>query len=275
MKYLKRFARDKVGMMSVFVFLSIVIVGATAQWVGPYDACKISLGESFEWPSGAHLLGTDQFGRDILSRVVVGTQVTMKITLSAILLSVLVGSFTGMFVGYLGGKIESLVMRATDIVLVFPPIIIAIVVMAILGPGQISVVLALSSYTLPQFIRLTRGMTLTVKQRGYVEAARALGANYWHIVVRHIWSNISAPVLVQATLMLPVLVLSAASLSFLGVGVQPPIPEWGAMLNDAKASLRYAPYLVLGPGLALFLFVLSANIVGDRFQEFINPQLRK
>ncbi len=274
MKFFKQLAHDIVGLVATCILLSIFLIAAMAQWITPYDPYAISSGKALSSPSGTHILGTDLYGRDVFSRVILGTQVTVKIAVVTISLSLLMGVPLGMFVGYRGGAIEAIVMRATDLLLTLPSILLAIVVMAILGPSETGVIFALATYTMPKFIRIARGNTLAIKENLYVEASKALGASNLHIIIHDIWLNISAPVIVQATLMLPTIVLSASGLSYLGVGVQPPTPEWGAMLNRARDYLQVAPHLLLGPGIALFLFVLSSNLVGDILQETINPRLR-
>ncbi len=268
-----RFTRDRVGVFAAFVLLGLYVVAATAQWITPYDALATSLREVFRPPSMEHFLGTDQFGRDVLSRVILATQVTARITAGAILLALTAGTLVGMYVGYVGGRVECLVMRLTDIMLIFPTIMLAIVIVTIAGPSEGGVIVALGLSQVPKFIRIARGVTLSVKEELYVEASIAVGGGRWHILRDHIWPNISSPIIVQGTLTLPILVLSASALSFLGLGVQPPTPEWGAMLNESKDFLRTSPYLILGPGIALFLFVLASNLVGDALQEALNPRL--
>ena len=272
--FASRFTRDRVGVLAAFVLMGLSVVALTAQWIAPYDALATSLREVFRPPSMEHFLGTDQFGRDVLSRVILATQVTAKISAAAILLALALGTSAGMYVGYVGGRIESLVMRLTDIMLIFPTIMLAIVIVTIAGPSEGGVIVALALSQVPKFIRVARGVTLSVKDELYVEASVAVGAGRWHILRDHIWPNISSPIIVQGTLTLPVLVLSASALSFLGLGVQPPTPEWGAMLNESKDFLRTSPYLILGPGIALFLFVLASNLVGDALQEALNPRLK-
>jgi peptide/nickel transport system permease protein len=235
----------------------------------------VNLREVFSPPSGKHWLGTDQFGRDILSRVILATQVTVKVTTLAVVFAVVTGVPIGMFVGYRGGWIESMAMRITDVLLIFPLIMLAIVIVVIAGPTETGVIVALGLAQAPQFLRIARGVTLSVKEELYVEAAIAAGSGWLHVLVRHVWPNISTPIIVQATLTLPVFVLSASALSYLGLGVQPPTPEWGQMLNEAKDHLINAPYLVVGPAFALVVFVLSANLVGDAVQETLNPKLKK
>jgi len=273
MEFLRRYCRDKTGVFFGLILLFLYVVALTAQWITPSDPFQINLRAGFEPPSAEHWFGTDQFGRDMLSRVILATQVTAKVTGLAILFALISGVPIGMFVGYRGGWIESVVMRMTDMLLIFPTIMLAIVVVAVAGASENGVILALGLSQFPQFIRIARGVT--VKEELYVEASIAAGSGWFHILVHHIWPNIATPIIVQATLTLPVFVLNASALSYLGLGVQPPTPEWGQMLNEAKDFLLPSPYLIVGPAIALFLFVLSANMVGDTFQETLNPKLKK
>ena len=275
MEFFRRYCRDKTGVFFGLILLFLYVVALTAQWITPSDPFKINLRAGFEPPSAEHWFGTDQFGRDMLSRVILATQVTAKVTGLAILFALISGVPIGMFVGYRGGWIESVVMRMTDMLLIFPTIMLAIVVVAVAGASENGVILALGLSQFPQFIRIARGVTLSVKEELYVEASIAAGSGWFHILVHHIWPNIATPIIVQATLTLPIFVLNASALSYLGLGVQPPTPEWGQMLNEAKDFLLPSPYLIVGPAIALFLFVLSANLVGDTFQETLNPKLKK
>ncbi len=275
MEFLRRFARDKTGVAFAVILLLLYAVALTAQWITPADPLAVNLRDGFAAPSWTNLLGTDQFGRDTLSRVILATQVTAKIASAACIFAVVTGVPIGMFVGYHGGWLEAVVMRATDMLLIFPIIMLAIVVVVIAGPTETGVILALGLSQAPQFIRIARGVTLSIKEEPYVEAAIAAGAGRLHILVNHVWPNISTPIIVQATLTLPVFVLNASALSYLGLGVQPPTPEWGQMLNEAKDHLINAPYLIVGPAFALVVFVLAANLVGDAVQETLNPKLKK
>lgn len=275
MEFLRRYCRDRTGVFFGLILLFLYVVALTAQWITPSDPFAINLRAGFEPPSAEHWFGTDQFGRDMLSRVILATQVTAKVTGLAILFALISGVPIGMFVGYRGGWIESVVMRITDMLLIFPTIMLAIVVVAVAGASENGVILALGLSQFPQFIRIARGVTLSVKEELYVEASIAAGSGWFHILVHHIWPNIATPIIVQATLTLPIFVLNASALSYLGLGVQPPTPEWGQMLNEAKDFLLPSPYLIVGPAIALFLFVLSANLVGDTFQETLNPKLKK
>jgi peptide/nickel transport system permease protein len=266
--------RDRWRLFLLSVLAAFAAVGIAGRWMTPYDPYELQLRNAFAAPSASHPFGTDQFGRDIASRTMLATAVTMKITMTAILAALIVGVPLGMFAGYVGGRADGVAMRLTDLLLIFPPILLAIVVVSIVGPDENGVILALGMYATPQFIRIARGSTLSVKQQLYVEASVALGCSRAAIIVRDIWPNISAPVIAQGTLMLPVLVLSSSSLTFLGLGVQPPTPEWGAMLSEARNFLRHAPHLVIGPGLALFAFVLTSSLLGDSIQAVIDPRAR-
>lgn len=275
MEFIKRYCKDKTGLFFGLILLSLYLVGILAQWITPEDPFAYDLHRGFEAPSWANWFGTDQFGRDIMSRVILATQVTAKLTGAAILFALVTGVPVGMIAGFIGGRLESVVMRITDMLLIFPMIMLAIVVVVIAGPSENGVIIALGLSQAPQFVRISRGVTLSIKEELYVEAAIAAGSGWLHIISRHIWPNIATPIIVQATLTLPVLVLNASALSYLGLGVQPPVPEWGQMLNEAKEFMLTAPHLLIGPSVALFLFVLSANLVGDVLQETLNPKLNK
>jgi peptide/nickel transport system permease protein len=275
MEFFRRFRRDTVGVVFGLILLFLYVVALTAQWITPYDPLETNLRAVFQPPSPEHWFGTDQFGRDLLSRVILATQVTAKVTGAAILFALITGVPLGMLVGYLGGWLEAVVMRLTDMLLIFPIIMLAIVIVVIAGPSENGFIVALGLSQSPQFIRIARGVTLATKEELYIDAAVAAGAGPGSILLRHIWPNISTPIIVQATLTLPIFVLNASALSYLGLGVQPPTPEWGQMLNEAKDFLLTSPYLIVGPSIALFLFVLSANLVGDTLQETLNPKLKK
>ena len=274
MDLLKIYARDRVGLFFGIVFLAFYLVALTARWITPTNPLEGNLAEVFVPPSALHWLGTDQFGRDILSRVILATQVTLQITTAALLFSLLLGVPIGMMVGYRGGLADAIVMRITDMMLIFPTIMIAIVIVVVVGGSEHGVIIALGLSQLPNFVRIARSATLSVRQELYVEAAIAAGAGWRDILFRHVLHNISGPVIVKATIALPGFVLGASSLSYLGLGVQPPTPEWGQMLNEARAAIRSAPYLLIGPAAALSLFVLSANLVGDGLNEALDPKLR-
>ena len=275
MRLLRRFARDRVGLAFAVVLVAIYAVALFARALAPEDPLAVNLARGLQTPSWANWLGTDQFGRDVLSRVILATQVSARVTGLAAAFAVAVGVPLGMLCGYLGGWLDSVVMRATDMLLIFPIIMLSIIIVVIAGPTEHGIVVALGLSQAPSFVRIARGVTLAVRQELYVEAAVAAGAGRLSILVHHVWPNIAAPIIVQATLTLPVFVLNASALSYLGLGVQPPTPEWGQMLNEAKEFLITAPHLLIGPAAALILFVLSANLVGDAVQETLDPRLER
>ena len=274
MSLLKLYARDRIGLFFGVIFVAFYIVAVLARWIAPGDPLETNLNEGLLPPSIHHWFGTDQFGRDSLSRVILATQVTLQITTEALLFALLIGVPIGMAVGYGGGLADAIVMRLTDMMLIFPTIMIAIVIVVVVGPSEKGVVIALGLSQLPNFVRIARSATLSVRQESYVEAAIAVGASWPAILFRHVLHNIAAPVIVKATIALPGFVIGASSLSYLGLGVQPPTPEWGQMLNEARNFLTRAPYLIIGPALALSLFVLAANLVGDSLNEALDPKLR-
>lgn len=272
--FLKRYSRDRVAVVFGIILIGLYLVAIGGEWITPYDPFAIHLFDGLRPPSMQHLFGTDQFGRDILSRTILATQVTVRLTNLAVLFALFIGVPAGMIVGYHGGLLDTLVMRATDMLLIFPVILLALVIVVVTGPTEEGVIIALGISQLPQVIRVGRSVTLSVKEETYVEAAIAAGESWPMILLRHIWPNISTPIVVQATLTLPAFVLNATALSYLGLGVQPPTPEWGQMLSEGKDFLISAPYVMLGPAIALVLFVLSANLVGDAVQEALNPKMR-
>ncbi|WP_201833727.1 ABC transporter permease [Microvirga zambiensis] len=274
MDILRRYARDRVGLFFGIVLLAFYVIALTANWITPSDPFETNLAEGLQPPSAAHWFGTDQFGRDTFSRVILATQVTARITTISLLFSLLIGVPIGMVVGYIGGLADAVVMRLTDMLLIFPTIMIAIIIVVVVGPSQSGVVIALGLSQLPNFIRIARSAALSVRQELYVEAAVAAGASWPDILLRHVLHNISGPIIVKSTLALPGFVLGASSLSYLGLGVQPPTPEWGQMLHEAKDFLTSAPYLIIGPAIALSLFVLSANMAGDSLNETLDPKLK-
>ncbi len=274
MSLLKLYARDRIGLFFGVIFVAFYVVAVVAPWIVPSDPLETNLTAGLLPPSFEHWLGTDQFGRDTLSRVILATQVTLQITTEALLFALLFGVPIGMAVGYSGGLADAVVMRLTDMMLIFPTIMIAIVIVVVVGPSEKGVVIALGLSQLPNFVRIARSATLSVRQESYVEAAIAAGASWPAILARHVLHNIAAPVIVKATIALPGFVIGASSLSYLGLGVQPPTPEWGQMLNEARNFLTRAPYLIIGPALALSLFVLAANLVGDSLNEALDPKLR-
>ena len=260
------------GLILVAVF---VIFALLAPWIAPQSPSQIDLPSRLQPPSAAHWFGTDELGRDILSRVIYGARISMLVGSSVVAGSLLLGLIVGSIAGYYGGwtdKFFSVVLM--NAFLSFPGILLAIAFVAFLGPGIINLILALCIGGWVGYARLVRAQVLAVKEREYVEAARAIGASNWRIVTRHILPNIIQPVIVQAAIGMAGAVLAEATMSFLGLGVPPPTASWGSMLNDARAHLFDAPHLVLFPALAVMLAVLSFNFIGDALRDFLDPRSR-
>src|SRR5438045_934247 len=245
-----------------------------APLVSPYDPLKQDLSSLLASPGPTHVLGTDNVGRDVLSRVIWGTRVSLLAGTVSVVLAALVGSLLGLLAGYAGGRVDGLVMRAMDAVLSFPPLVLALALGAVLGAGLWGVLIALGVVYTPTFARLMRGQVLAITARDYVDAARALGAPGWRIAWRHVVPNAAAPIVVQASLSVAFAILAEASLSFLGLGIQPPQASWGSMINAGRGYLQQAPWIVFGPGAALFVTVVGLNFVGDAIRDGLDPRLR-
>ena len=229
----------------------------------------------FQSPNVGHWLGTDQLGRDILSRVIYGSQVSLQVGLIAVSLSLLVGVTLGLLAGYWSNTwLEQLIMRLMDALLAFPALLLALALVAALGASLQNVIIAVSVVGVPAYARLTRGQVLSVKEREYIEAARTLGASDVRIILRHILPNVVAPLIIQSTLGIALAILAEAGLSFLGLGVRPPTPSWGGMVADGRGYIDSAPWLILGPGTAIFLAVLGFNFLGDGIRDVLDPRLR-
>lgn len=261
-----------IGVLLVIVFLVFAIF---APWIAPQDPAMIDLPARLSAPSHAHWFGTDELGRDILSRVIYGARISMFVGSCVVLISLGLGLIIGSIAGYYGGRIDRFVnVVVMNAFLSFPGILLAIAFVAFRGPGIVNLVLALSLGGWVGYARLVRGQVLAAREREFVEAARALGASDLRIVVRHILPNIIQPVIVQAAIGMAGAILAEATMSFLGLGVPPPTASWGTMLNDARAHLFDAPHLVLFPALAVMLAVLSFNFIGDALRDYLDPRSR-
>ncbi|MDR7421612.1 MAG: ABC transporter permease [Armatimonadota bacterium] len=271
---LHRYARNRLALAGLWVVGLVVGAALLAPVVAPADPAKPDFTNLLQPPSRAHLLGTDDLGRDILSRVIYGARTSLLAGCVSVGLAVLVGLPLGLVSGYYRGPLDNFLMRLTDALLSFPFLVLALAIAAVLGTGLVKAMIAIGIVFTPGFIRLARGQVLSERERTYVEAARALGARDGRILWRHILPNTLSPVLVQASLAMAAAITAEATLSFLGLGTQPPTPSWGSMLNIAQAYLGRAPWLALWPGLAIFLTVLSLNLVGDGLREVLDPRLR-
>lgn len=273
-RILRRAARARLAPFGAAVMLLAVTVALLAPVVAPYNPLKQNLNHTLGRPDRTHLLGTDNVGRDVLSRVIFGTRVSLAAGFGSVVIAVLAGGLLGLLAGYAGGRVDGLVMRMMDAVLSFPPLVLALALGAVLGAGLTGVVIALAVVYTPTFARLMRGQVLTITAREYVDAARALGAPGWRIAWTHVLPNATAPIVVQASLSVAFAILAEASLSFLGLGIQPPAASWGSMINAGRGYLQQAPWIVFGPGAALFITVVGLNFVGDAVRDALDPRLR-
>jgi peptide/nickel transport system permease protein len=270
----RRLRRRRSAMLALAVVLVFVALAALAPWVSPQDPIATSWSAIRKPPSAAHWFGTDEIGRDVLSRVVWGSRASLLAGLVSVSISLLLGVPIGMLAGFLGGSVDALISRLTDAVLACPFLILAIALAAFLGPSLSNAMVAIGISATPIFVRLTRAQVLNVKVEAYVEAARALGNAPWRIAWRHVLPNATAPLIVQATLAIAGAVIAEASLSFLGLGQQPPAPSWGSMLNAAKNYVDQAPWMAVWPGLAIFCLVLAFNLLGDGLRDALDPRQR-
>jgi peptide/nickel transport system permease protein len=269
---LRRLVRRRGAMVGAAVVLFFVAVAIFAPIIAPYAPTATDWGAVRKAPSWAHWLGTDEIGRDVLSRVIFGARASLKAGVVSVLISLTLGVPIGLLSGYVGGFLDGLLMRIVDAMLACPFLILAIALAAFLGPNLTNAMIAIGISAMPAFIRLTRAQTLSTKVEDYVEAAKAVGNPHIRIVLRHILPNILAPIMVQATLAIAAAIIAEASLSFLGLGQQPPDPSWGSMLNTAKNFLSQAPWMAWWPGLAIFVVVLSFNLLGDGLRDALDPR---
>ncbi len=269
-----RAMRDDPRLLFGVVLVALVVIAVFAPLLAPYSPLKYDPAAVAQPPSAAHWLGTDALGRDQLSRVMYGARISLSVGVGAILLGGLIGSGLGVLSGYLRGGIDQLITILTDALLAFPSLILALAIAAALGSGIINVVIALAIVRIPIYVRLARGQTLQVRSLDYVTASRAVGTPTWRILLRHIFPNIFSALLVQATLSISFAILDESVLSFLGLGAQPPTPEWGVMISDAQPYLTGGldPWMLLGPALAITITVLSLNIFGDALRDRLDPR---
>jgi peptide/nickel transport system permease protein len=271
---LRRAASARLAPFGAVVMLAALAAAALAPVLSPYPPLKQDLAQSLAAPGRAHLLGTDNVGRDVLSRTIWGTRISLVAGFVSVALATLMGSLIGLVAGYWGGGVDGLCMRLVDALLSVPPLVLALALGAVLGADLTGVVIALGVVYTPTFARLMRGQVLGIKASEYAEAARALGAPAWRIAWRHVLPNASTPIVVQASLSVAFAILAEASLSFLGLGVQPPDASWGSMINAGRGYLQQAPWIVFAPGAALLVTVLGLNFVGDAVRDALDPRLR-
>jgi peptide/nickel transport system permease protein len=271
---LRRLFSGRLALAGALVTLVAVAVAVAAPILAPHNPLKQNLGNTLARPDRVHLLGTDNVGRDVLSRVIWGARISLLAGVVSVTIAALAGSSIGLFAGYQGGRADGAAMRLMDAILSFPPLVLALALGAVLGADLTGVLIALGVVYTPIFARLMRGQVLTIRSREYIEAARALGASAPSIAWRHVLPNAATPIVVQASLSVAFAILAEASLSFLGLGIQPPEASWGSMINAGRGYLRQAPWIVFGPGAALFVTVLGLNFLGDAVRDALDPKLR-
>ncbi|MFP7289068.1 ABC transporter permease [Shouchella clausii] len=272
--FLGRLLSNKSAVFGGSLIIILAILAVIGPWIAPQGINEQDFALKLQGPTTEHWFGTDDFGRDVFSRILHGLSITFRIGFVSVAIAGTVGTIIGIISGYYGGKIDAIIMRIMDILLAFPSIILALAIVATLGPGLNNIILAVAISAFPVFARIARGSTLSVKKLEYIDAVKALGASDTRIIFKHILPNTMSPLIVQSTLSIATGVLSAAGLSFLGLGVSPPSPEWGAMLNSGKVYMFQAPHMTYAPGLAIVLFVLAFNLFGDGLRDALDPKTK-
>lgn len=272
----KRMKKNKAAMVGLFLIVMFVLLAIFADVIVNYneDALRVKVTERLLSPSGSHWFGTDEYGRDIFARIVFGTRISLFVGVISVGIALTFGGTLGALAGYYGGRLDNIIMRILDVLLAIPTILLAITIVASLGASIINLMIAVGISNIPGFARVVRAAVLSVKDQEYIEAAKAIGARDHIIIIRHVLPNSMASVMVYATLKVATAIMATASLSFIGLGVQPPTPEWGAMLSGGRAYIRDQMALVLFPGLAIALTVLSLNLIGDGLRDALDPKLK-
>lgn len=268
------FCKRKVAVLGLVIVLIYIIVAIFAPLLAPYDPVKQDLANMLQTPGPKHLLGTDEMGRDILSRIIYGARISMKVGFYAVGVAFVIGIPLGIFAGYFGGKVDLLIMRAMDVLLAFPGILLSIVFVSVLGPNLDNAILSVGIYTVPNFARMARGETLALRNSEFIEAARAMGSGDIRIVFSHILINIVSPMIVMGTLSFGTAIITTSGMGFLGIGAQPPTPEWGAMLSSGRQYLLVAPHVTTYTGLAVLFLVLGLNLLGDGLRDVLDPKMK-
>ncbi|MFO7584598.1 MAG: ABC transporter permease [Anaerolineales bacterium] len=271
---LRRLMRNPMAMIGLFIVLLFVFIALAADWISPHNYDLANFTMARQGPSAEHWLGNDELGRDMLSRLFHGARISLVIGLMSVAIGITVGTFLGIISGYFGGLTDLIVMRLIDIMLAFPSILLAIMMVAFLGPSLQNAMIAIGVLSIPTYARLVRGSTLSYKEEVFIEAARALGSNHVMIILRHILPNVLAPIIVQSTLQVAAAIQAAAALGFLGLGAPPDVPEWGNMLQKGRTYIFSAPHIVVFPGLATMLVVLGFSLLGDGLRDALDPRLK-
>lgn len=271
----KRLRKNKLAVLGLVIITVIVLVAVFADFIAPYSYDQQDLMICFQGPSLQHWFGTDEFGRDIFSRVVYGARISLLIGFVAVAIAMVIGVLLGAFSGYYGDKVDNVIMRLMDILLSIPQIILAIAIVAVLGNGLFNLMLAVGISSIPHYARIVRASVLSVKDQEFIEAAKAAGSSDLRIIFKHIIPNCLAPIIVQATLGVAMAILTAAGLSFVGLGISPPTPEWGSMLSSGRSYIRDYSYMTMFPGLAIMLTIFALNVLGDGLRDALDPKQKK
>lgn len=273
--FMKRLLKNKAAVVGGLVILFIIIVGVLGPFLVKTDPNAQNILNKLQPPSKEHWFGTDNFGRDIFSRIVNGTKLTLTVGFLSVFIGGTIGVILGIVAGYYGGAIDTITMRLMDILLAFPGILLALAIVSVLGGSIVNVIIAVGIFSVPAFARIVRGSTLQVKKLEFIDAVRALGASDIRIIFKHILPNILSPIIVQATMRIATAILTASGLAFLGLGAQPPDPEWGAMLSDGRTYMHNAGHMVLIPGMMIVVVVLAFNIFGDGLRDALDPKMKQ
>jgi peptide/nickel transport system permease protein len=271
---LRRLSRNPMAMVGLFIVLGFIFIGLAAPLIAPHDYDLANFSMARKGPSAEHWLGNDEIGRDLFSRLLHGARISLMIGLLSVGIGVFFGVFLGIVSGYFGGYPDLFIMRLIDIVLAFPSILLAIMLVAFLGPSLENAMVAIGIISIPIYARLVRSSTLTLKEDVFIEATRALGGGHLHILAKHILPNVFAPIVVQSTLQIAAAIQAAAALGFLGLGAPPDVPEWGNMLQKGRTYIYSAPHIVVFPGLATMLVVLGFSLLGDGLRDALDPRLK-
>ena len=270
-----RLSKSPLAMFGLAIILLLVFCAIFAEMISPYDPTAQDLAHMFETPSSAHWLGTDEFGRDILSRLIYGARVSLQVGFVAVGIALVLGGFLGAVSGYYGGRLDNAIMRVMDVLLSIPQTLLAIAIVAALGANLMNLMIAVGISAVPTYARIVRGSVLSIRNMEFIEAARAVGSPDLRIILKHIIPNSMAPIIVQSTLGVASAILNAAGLSFIGLGIQPPNPEWGAMLSGGRQYIRDFPHMTLYPGLAIMFTILALNFLGDGLRDALDPKLKR
>jgi len=272
----KRLTQNPMAIMGFLILMILLTCAIYADFIANYElvVIKQNLSKTFVTPGAQYLLGTDEFGRDIFARIIHGTRISLSIGFVSVLIAIIIGGSLGALAGYYGSWIDNLVMRIMDIFLAIPSILLSIAIVSALGPNLINLIIALSVSSIPIYARIVRASVLSIRGQEFIEAAHAIGANDFYIIIRHIIPNVMSPIIVQGTLGVASAILSIAGLSFIGLGVQPPTPEWGSMLAGGRSFIRKASWVTTYPGIAIMISILSLNLLGDGLRDALDPRLK-